>query len=436
MKDTREPPQDAAAPDWDRFTEVRRSVALEWSDGRLESIQQGERRGRGERRRDREGIIHFEATDSDKDGHVGAQAPEVDDAVPSPAASLPNELSAIRAYLDDAREALLAAGGLRETPVLEAEAHLYDQRILHEAPGRRVADGRRGVWLEVCARGNIPICGKTALRAAGETVASLAEHWPPGEVGSRLGRQLSEAMSEKEPARVEGAFCIVFASGGCEALVHEIGHLLEGTPGARASTWERGARIAPSCVTLVDDPTLRFPGRGIYHWDDEGFAPSRTVLIDKGCVATRIGEGRVPGNIGPSPGTGHGRRASYRDLPLPRMACTILEPGLEDPRAILEGTKEGLLVRRLRTGSMDPESGRVTLSVTEGFLIERGTLTRRLAPTLLVSDVATLLENIDAIGSDVMLDLGATNCVKADQQLPVMVGLPTIRIGMIRVISP
>lgn len=85
---------------------------------------------------------------------------------------------------------------------------------------------------------------------------------------------------------------------------------------------------------------------------------------------------------------------------------------------------------------MDPASGRVTLSVTEGFHIEKGCITHPLAPSLLLGDFLSMLGSIDAVGSDFTFDHGATNCVKGDQQLPVMVGLPTIRIGMITVISP
>src|SRR5438093_5322620 len=113
------------------------------------------------------------------------------------------------------------------------------------------------------------------------------------------------------------------------------------------------------------------------------------------------------------------------------MACTILEPGGDDPASIVSGTRRGILVRRLGSGSMDRESGRMTLSVTEAFMIERGCVTRPLAPSFLVGDVASMLDSIDAVGSDFVFDHGATNCVTFDQQLPVMVGLPTIRIGMI-----
>ena len=65
-----------------------------------------------------------------------------------------------------------------------------------------------------------------------------------------------------------------------------------------------------------------------------------------------------------------------------------------------------------------------------------GVATRPLAPSFLVGNVASMLESIDAVGSDLTFDDGATNCVKADQQLPVIVGMPTMRLGLVRVVSP
>jgi len=189
-------------------------------------------------------------------------------------------------------------------------------------------------------------------------------------------------------------------------------------------------------VTLRDDPSSSVPGRGRYRCDDDGAPPRPVTLIERGRVADRIEAGSLEDAHASSSGSGHGRRASFRDLPQARMACTIFEAGTDDPREIVAHTRRGIFVRRLGTGSMDPASGRVTLSVTEGWLIENGSLTHPLAPSFLVSDIASSLDAIDAVGSDLTYDHGATNCVRAFQQLPVIVGQPTIRIGLIKVISP
>lgn len=416
-----------ASGPWDRFSEVRESLSLEWAEGIQGSAHRGRRRGCGTRSREARDAIVF----TSRDGIEPDAEAELGDPVPG------LESTALKAggYLDQIRESAAREAG---KPVhLSAIGHFYRQRILYEAAGRRASDTRNGAWLEMRAwlpGGGTPV----RLVLADETLNGLINRMASGEAGRVLGERCREQLGEREAVRVNGEVLpVVFAAGGCEALVHEIGHLFEGEasgPGARS--FKAGERIAPAMVTLRDDPSAEIPGRGRYRIDDEGVAPGSVTLIERGRVADRIQGGSLP-STGASPrGSGHGRRASFRDLPQARMACTIFEAGGDDPRDIVAHTRQGIFVRRLGTGSMDPASGRVTLSVTEGFLIENGNLTHPLAPSLLVSDVASLLDSIDAVGSDLINDHGATNCVRGFQQLPVMVGQPTIRIGMIKVISP
>jgi len=231
---------------------------------------------------------------------------------------------------------------------------------------------------------------------------------------------------------------VVFAAGGCEALLHEMGHMFEGAvaEGAVASRWNRGALVSSSQVTIVDDPGRIPGGRGEYARDDEGCRPRKVTLIEGGRIADRIVGVRPGSGVELANSTGHARRASYLDPPLPRLACTVMEPGADDPESLVSTTRKGILVRQLGSSSVDPESGRMTLSITEAVRIEGGCVTGSIAPSWIVSDVPTMLASIEAVGSDLTFDHGATNCVKADQHLPVIVGMPTVRIGMVKVISP
>jgi predicted Zn-dependent protease len=425
----------APADRWDRFAERRWALAFEWVDGRVQQVHEGARRGCGVRNRGTDGAIRFTTIDGDERGWDWTEAdaegswtrstrdPSRDEE------TLREEHRAALGFLSELREGLAAE--VRTTVRLSADVHLYRQRVLHEAADRRVLDTRLGAWMEV--RCEVPDHGRRTLRLAGESIAGIHERGAAYDVGRDLGREYLQTKTRAVPAG--GVHQVVFEAGGCEALLHEIGHLFEGEVPAGLARWKAGARVASSQVTIVDDPARLRAGRGSYRYDDEGTPPRKTVLVDRGRVADRIEGGSAWGDR-PENNTGHARRASYRDLPQPRMACTVLEPGTEEPHAILQDTTAGILVRRLGTGSVDPESGRVTLSVTEGFVIEKGDITRPIMPSFLVFDVGSLLGAIDAVGSDLTFDHGATNCVKADQLLPVIVGLPTIRIGLIRVISP
>ena len=118
------------------------------------------------------------------------------------------------------------------------------------------------------------------------------------------------------------------------------------------------------------------------------------------------------------------------------MACTYLAAGGDDPAAIVSGTRDGILVRSLQGGSVDPATGRIVLLVEEAVRVEGGRETSPVAECLLSCGVEELLGNIDAIGGDLRFDFGVGDCHKAGQPLPVRTGMPTIRVRSIPVAVP
>ena len=222
---------------------------------------------------------------------------------------------------------------------------------------------------------------------------------------------------------------VIFAAGACGPLVHELGHLFEEEAAGRAGPVPaEGTRLAGDGITLVDDPAA-CAGRGAYAIDDEGNGARVAFLLREGIVAGRIGAA-LPGP------DGHARRGSYRDLPFPRMACTLLAAGEDDPAGILSGTRDGILVRSLHGGSVDPATRRIVLLVEEAVRVEGGRETSPVAECLLSLRAEELLGNVDAIGCDLQFDFGAGDCLKAGQPLPVRTGMPTIRVRSVPVVAP
>ncbi len=70
--------------------------------------------------------------------------------------------------------------------------------------------------------------------------------------------------------------------------------------------------------------------------------------------------------------TGNGRRESYRHKPIPRMSNTMILPGKADPEQVLKATPDGLLVKRMGGGQVNPVNGDFVFEVAEGYLIENG----------------------------------------------------------------
>lgn len=360
----------------------------------------------------------------------------------SPEGSPMSELD-LTAFIEDAAFAVsVAMRGSGQTAEVEGEAHAYGQDVRVETATGPCGDVRGGVWIEL--RGRVAGRGVLRRRAADRTLAALRMRVSPEDFGAELGRSL--LLQRETPFRPDGTLPVIFAGRDCGALLHEIGHLFEEGPGGDQMHLGRpGDAVGPSGLTVIDDPRA-CSGRGSYAVDDEGFPPAAAVLIEEGRLA-----GSLPALVGNTPfrraprtsspqlagvNGGHARRASYLDAPLPRMSCTYLAAGPEDPAAILRETMRGLFVRSLRWGRLNPVTGQVTLVVSEGSMIENGRATRPISECIIVSSARDLLRSIDAIGSDLEFDRGVGNCVKSEQQVPVMVGLPTIRIGLVRVLAP
>jgi TldD protein len=246
-----------------------------------------------------------------------------------------------------------------------------------------------------------------------------------GEEAAREALLLLDAVDA--PA---GEMPIVLAPGHSGVLIHEaVGHLLEADFNRKKTSifWNKmGKAVGSSLVTIYDDPTI--PSyRGSYGVDDEGTAPRRTLLIEKGVVrgllqdrlSSRLMRGAAP--------TGHGRRQDYSHWPIPRMANTYIAAGEDAPEDILRSVKKGFYVASLSGGQVE-DSGKFTFSVSLGYLIERGKLGAPVKQATLIGSNIDILKKIDRVGCDLEFGLQTGTCSKDGQDVPVADGCPTLRI--------
>ena len=255
----------------------------------------------------------------------------------------------------------------------------------------------------------------------------------PRRIGEEAAREAMLLLGAVDaPA---GEMPIVLAPGHSGVLIHEaVGHLVEADFNRKRTSifWNKmGKRVGSELVTIYDDPTI--PSfRGSYNIDDEGTAPRKTLLIEKGVVrgllqdrlSCRLMRGAVL--------TGHGRRQDYSHWPIPRMANTYIAGGGDAPEDIVKSVAKGFYVASLSGGQVE-DSGKFTFSVSLGYLIEGGKLTAPVKQATLIGTNIDVLKRIDRVGNDLAFGLQTGTCSKDGQDVPVTDGCPTLRIGKMTV---
>jgi TldD protein len=217
-------------------------------------------------------------------------------------------------------------------------------------------------------------------------------------------------------------------------LIHElVGHALEADTVRRGDSYlaRRRTSVAPSDVRVVDDPGR---GRGGWRIDDEGQDAVATDLLWEGRVHGYLYDQGMAA-LDHARSNGHGRRAAFRDSVHPRMGCTFLEAGDAEPAEAVASVREGIYVRRMEAGSVDPRSGDAVFHVTDADRILDGRIDAPVRPFCLMVHSSIALPTLTHVARDLAFDTCVGSCLRDGQALPTSVGAPTFRIGMGKVIA-
>jgi TldD protein len=278
-------------------------------------------------------------------------------------------------------------------------------------------------------------------------VGDTARHMSRERLSHHSGFEMFDEVSPEEVARTAaresiamldaqdcpaGKMDVVMENGWGGVLVHEaVGHPLEADNIAKkvgAFTDKLGQKVASDVFTMVDDGTL--PNmRGTINFDDEGTQAKRNVLIENGVLIKYMTDILSAKQIGMER-TGNGRRENFRYIPIPRMTNTFIDRGKDNPEDIIASTKNGLYVKSLSGGSVNPITGVFNFTCRESYLIEDGKRTTPVKGATLIGSCMDIISNIDAVGDD--LAFGPGICGKG-QMAEVSAGQPTVRIRGINV---
>lgn len=323
-----------------------------------------------------------------------------------------------------------AASAGRRHPNWTVKLVRFHQDVWVGRPGRDVVhDVRQGCRVEV----RVQLGGEGKPFAVEELIASADRSVPAAEAFDRAFERAEARLSLGPPPK-PGFAMAVFAPGVAGVVVHElIGHALEGDTAARGLTWIRDQDFpaAGRPVTVIDDPRR---GRGAWTTDDEGVTVRETRLIDRGRPAGALLDMSSASALG-MVSTGHGRRSSYLEAVLPRMGCTFIEPGVDDPLDVVRETRAGVYIRRMTAGHTDSISGRASFLITDADRIVDGRLGEPVDVFVLELDGRESWRSIDRLGHDLAFDRCIGSCMRDGQPLAVSVGAPTIRIGVARIHS-
>lgn len=325
----------------------------------------------------------------------------------------------------------------RDPRITQAIVTLIDEDkniLVANSEGTSVADHQVLTTLRVMAIAESNGKRQRGFRSlSGRSGYELFEKESPAEVASDASRQAITLLDAREaPA---GSMVVVLGNGRGGVLLHEaIGHGFEGDFIRKKTSLfagRIGEKVAVDGCTIIDDGTIP-NARGTINIDDEGTPGQRTVLVENGVLTGFIYD-KLNAKLMDTVSTGNGRRQAYKFMPVPRQTNTLMLGGDAAPEEIMASVKNGLYAKNIGGGQVDIASGNFVFEVTEGYLIEDGRVGPPVRGANLIGNGADVLKKIDMIGSDFALEAGGGTCGKRGQAVPVMDGLPTVKISEITV---
>jgi TldD protein len=259
----------------------------------------------------------------------------------------------------------------------------------------------------------------------------LLEERAPEEIAERaISRALRTIKARKAPG---GIMPVVLSSEAGGTMIHEaIGHGLEADlagEGLSVYSGMIGQQVASKNITVIDDGSIKGL-RGSMGCDDEGNPTARTVLVENGILKGFMTD-LITAKKFDLPLTGNGRRESYQHRPIPRMTNTMIHPGDMNPEEIIRKAASGLFVKKMGGGQVNTVTGDFVFNVSEGYMIEHGTVGEPIRGATLIGNGPKILGSIEDVGKDLGYSIGT--CGKDGQGVPIADAQPTLLIPKITV---
>ncbi|MGA7258201.1 MAG: TldD/PmbA family protein [Terracidiphilus sp.] len=169
-----------------------------------------------------------------------------------------------------------------------------------------------------------------------------------------------------------------------------------------------GEEIAAAALTIVDDNTMLLPngtgGFGSSPFDGEGLPSRRTVLVERGVLKNYMLNTYAARKLAMK--STHNASRGLAGAPGIGPGNLYLEPGTLSPEEIIRSVDKGLYVTSLIGFGVNLVTGDYSRGAT-GLWIENGELTHAVEEVTIAGNLAEMLRNVSAVGSDLVFR-GAT----------------------------
>lgn len=227
---------------------------------------------------------------------------------------------------------------------------------------------------------------------------------PPESIGKEAARRtLRRLGAHRVPTQ---RVPIVFAPEVARSLIGSVFEAASGDAIWRHASFlagKLGEPIAAASITIFDDNAMLLPtgvgGFGTSPFDGEGLPSRRTVVVENGVLSNYLLNTYTARKLGMK----STHNASRGLAGTPGIGCgnLYLEPGPLTPEAIIGDVPAGLYVTSLMGFGTNLVTGDYSRGAT-GLWIENGQLTHAVEEITIAGNLAEMLRNITAIGSDLV----------------------------------
>ncbi|MBI4013721.1 MAG: TldD/PmbA family protein [Candidatus Rokubacteria bacterium] len=221
----------------------------------------------------------------------------------------------------------------------------------------------------------------------------------PEAVGREAARRACRRLGARKQATSEVP--VVFEPETAASLVRALAIAASGPSLYRGTSFlvgRLGERLATPGVTVVDDPLIA-GGLGSRPFDGEGLPSRRTVLLDRGVLASYLLDTYSARRLGLG-ATGHAARETGGGVTV-GYTNLYLEPGPYSPEEIVRSVDRGVYVTELIGFGINFVTGDYSRGAV-GHWIEKGELAYPVEEITIAGNLRDMYQAIEMVGNDLV----------------------------------